>query len=323
MSIIQFLRILWVHRLLTVFTTVATVIGAGIAVLIIPPSYEGSTRIMLNTLRPDPVTGEIIGMNARTFMTTQSQLILDYGVAGQAVDKLGWLSNPETIAQYEADEGDGDLRRALAQRIIDRTNVKDVGGTNILEIVFRGSSPDDARTMANALRESYIESTLSARRLSATRNADWYIQQAEKERVLLAQAEAEKTAFERQSGIVMQDDKTDIETARLRALSGQSSLGGAMVAPQAAVQSSQAAIQLAQLDAQIDQAGRTLGPNHPTMLQMKLQRSSLARVVAEDQAAARAALAQSSRSVSASAVAVETAVRRQPELSRTGTRLSV
>lgn len=244
-------------------------------------------------------------------MTTQVELIRDYGVAGQAVDKLGWLSNPETIAQYQADQADGDLRRALAQRIIDRTKVNNVGATNILEIVFRGSSADDARLMANALREAYIDTTLNSRRQQATRNADWYIQQADKERTLLVQAEAAKTAYERQSGIVMQDDKTDIETARLRALSGQSSLGGAMVTAPVAAQSSQAAIQLAQLDAQIDQASKTLGPNHPTMLQMKLQRSSLSKVVAEDQAAARNAAAQSSRSVSASAVAVESAVRSQ------------
>ena len=313
MSIIQFIRILWAHRFLTILTTIATAIGASIAVMIVPASYEGTTRVMLNILKADAVTGEVIPTNsARTYIATQSELIRDFSVAGQAVEKLGWLSNPETIDQYNADNtGDGDLRRALAQRIIERTRVANVNGTNILEIVFRGSSPDDARTMANAIREAYIDTTLDSRRREATRNADWYVQQAERERELLAKADAEKTAYERANGIVMQDDKTDVETARLRALAGQSSLGGAVMAAPTAALSSPAAIQLAQLDAQIDQAGRTLGPNHPTMVQLRGQRATLSRVVSDDMAAARSAAALSASAMSTSAGAIENAVRVQ------------
>ncbi len=313
MSIIQFIRILWAHRLLTVLTTVATLIGATVAVLVVPPSYEGTTRVMLNILKPDAVTGEVVPTNsARTFIATQRELVRDFGVAGQAAESLGWLDNPATLEAYKADNTqDGDLRRALAQRIIDRTKVDVVTGTNILAITFRGPSPDDARTMANALREAYIDTTLNSRRREATRNAEWYIQQAAKEKALLLVADAVKTDYEREIGIVMQDDKTDVETARLRALAAQSSLGGAMMSAPAAVQSSQAAIQLAQLDAQIDQAGKTLGPNHPQMVQLRAQRGTLAKVVAEDTAAVRVASEGTARAMSASAGAIESAVRQQ------------
>jgi len=156
MSIIQFFRILWAYRLLTVLTTAATLVGALIAVLIIPPSYEATTRVMLNTLKPDPVTGEsMVGAAARTFMATQKELIKDVGVASQAVDQLGWLSDPETLQNYNAAGGqDVDLRRVMAQRISDRTRVEMIPATSILEIVFRAATPSDARTMANALRDA-------------------------------------------------------------------------------------------------------------------------------------------------------------------------
>jgi len=314
MSMIQFLRILWAHRLIPVLTTGATLIGATIAVLVIPPSYEGTTRVMLNVLKPDPVTGEVVAnANARTYVTTQTELIKDVGVAGQAVESLGWLSDPEAIRGYGANvASDGDLRRALAQRIIDRTRVEIVPGTNILAISFRAPSANEARAMANALREAYVATTLENRRRDAARNADWFIQQAAKERELLSKADAAKTAFEKEAGIVMQDEKVDIETARLRALALQAGVSApVMAAP--APQSSAASLQLAQLDAQLAQASRTLGPNHPTMVQMREQRAQLAKIAAQDEAAGRQAAAAAARAVQASSGALESAVRRQTE----------
>lgn len=312
MSIIQFLRILWAYRVLTVLTTVATLIGAFVAVLIVPPSYEAKTRLMLNTLKPDAVTGEVIGtQQARTFIATQRELIRDVSVASQAAEQLGWLNDPGTLEKYNAANGqDSDLRRAMAQRIIDRTNVDVVTGTNILEIGFRAPTPDDARTMSNALRDAYIETTLDARRREAMRNADWFARQADKERALLEKADADKTAYEKANGIVMQDEKTDIETARLRALAVQGGVGTVMAAP-TVLPSSQAAIQLAQLDSQIAQAAKTLGPNHPAMIQMKAQRQTLAKVAEDDMAAARSAASSASRAASESASAMSQAVNAQ------------
>src|SRR5436190_3652459 len=98
MSIIQFLRILWAYRLLTVLTTAAMLIGAIVAILVVPARYEASTRVMLDTLKPDQVTGRVRpDADSREFLYTQMELIKDYGVAGQAVDQLGWTSNPEYV----------------------------------------------------------------------------------------------------------------------------------------------------------------------------------------------------------------------------------
>jgi uncharacterized protein involved in exopolysaccharide biosynthesis len=313
MSIIQFFRILWAYRLLTVVTTVATLIGAGIAVLIVPPSYEASTRVMLNVLKPDPVTGLSMAGQAREYVETQLQLIKDFGVAGQAVDQLGWTSLPETLQGYTAaGSPDGGMRRWLAQSIIDKTKTGVVGGTNILEISFRAATPTQASSMANALRDAYIESTISGRRREAMRNAEWFTQQADKERQLLDAADQKKTAYEKETGIVMADEKTDIETARLRSLSGQTSAGTPMIqAPLAAATASPSTMQLAQLDAQIAQASKSLGANHPAMIEMHARRATLAKIVEQDQAAAREAVAASARAAGAGAGALNRAVAEQ------------
>ena len=196
MSIFQFLRILWARRAVTIATTVCTLIGALIAILIVPPRYEGVSRVMLNILKPDPITGEVIGQGARTYIQTQTELIKDDEVAGRAVDALGWTSSPDIITQYQTANNQGlDIRQWLAARIIAGTTVEIVGGTNILEIRYRSSTPSEAKAMANALRDAYIQSTLDTRRREASRTADWYEAQAEKERQLLVAADTAKTNF--------------------------------------------------------------------------------------------------------------------------------
>lgn len=297
MSLFQFLRILWAHRYVTIATTVCTLVGALIAIAIVPPRYEAVSRVMLNTLKPDPVTGEVISsVSSRTYIATQTELIKDYGVAGKAVDQLNWASSPDVITQYQTSNNNGmDIRRWLAQRITEGTGVKVVPGTNILEISYRASTPGEAKAMADALRNAYIDSTLDTRRREATRTADWYAVQAEKERSLLNAADAAKTAYEKEHGIVMQADSTDVDSARLRALSTQGAAPMAMIAPSMPV-TSPSATQLAQLDAAIGAASKNLGPNHPQMVQLRAQRATLAQVAAQEMAAARAAASAASAS---------------------------
>jgi polysaccharide biosynthesis transport protein len=307
MSVFQFLRILWAHRWLTIATTAATLVGAFVALLIVPPSYEAKTRVMLNLLRPDPVTGEVIAnANSRTYMATQMELIRDYGVVGQAIDNLGWASNPQYVQQYqEAHNNDIDIRRWLSQRMIERIDVSAVPGTNILEITFKAQTPVDAKAMADNLRNAYLDTALQSRRREATKTADWYAQQAAQEQAALNAADAAKTAFEKANGIVMQADNTDVDTARLRALAGQGAVGAPMIS---AAPPSAAAMELAALDAQITQASQSLGPNHPQMQAMRARRGILAKAAAADAAAASRAAAGAA---GAGAGALEAAVRAQ------------
>jgi uncharacterized protein involved in exopolysaccharide biosynthesis len=309
MSLFQFLRILWAHRWVTTATAVCTLIGAFVAILIVPPRYEGVSRVMLNTLKPDPVTGEVIsGAGARTYIQTQTELIRDYEVAGKAVDQLNWASSPDIITQYQTSNTNGlDIRRWLAQRIIGNTAVKIVTGTNILEISYRASTPTEAKQMADALRNAYIAASLEARRTEAKRTADWYTAEAEKERALLNAADAAKTAYEKEHGIVMQADNVDIETARLQALSGAGAAPPAIVAPMAPMTSGSSA-QLAQIDATLAQASKTLGPNHPQMVQLRAQRATVAQIASQEMAAARAAASAAASAANANASALRQAV---------------
>jgi succinoglycan biosynthesis transport protein ExoP len=291
MSFRQFFNILWVRRGVIIFTTLACLLGALVAIRILPPRYEATTRVVLDIVKPDPVTGEAISSAwARAYVKTQIELITDYRVAGKVVDSLGWTSSPIWAARYAARSKDdhSDFRRWLAETVIAGTDAKTVDASNILEIKYSSSSADAARKTVNAIRQAYFDQTLAFKREGAARNAEWFHQQAEKLRDQLAEAEKKKADFEKSNGIILQDDNVDTEMSRLKAISASAPAAAAAVAP-AATGTSPLAVQLSQLDAQIANAQQTLGPSHPDLLNMQRQRATLAASVAREAAAARSA----------------------------------
>jgi uncharacterized protein involved in exopolysaccharide biosynthesis len=309
MSIVQFLRIIWARRLLIGAATLACLVGAVIVTLILPPRWEATTRVMMGLLKPDPVTGQVItGPATRAYVATQTELVTDYSVAGQVPDQLGWLSDPGLIATYDhrSSSDKRDFRRWLADMIIARTKAQVLEGSNILEITYTATRPDDAKGVADALRKAYIDASLAFKRDEATRNADWFDTQANTAKVAVDRAEADKAAFEKANGIVMADDNIDLDTARLRALAAAGVAQPAMVTP--AATSSPASIQLAQIDASITEAAKTIGPNHPQMQALKAERAVLAQQAAQDQAAARAQAGAAASAAVASAGAIDRAV---------------
>jgi polysaccharide biosynthesis transport protein len=283
MNFLQFLRILVARRSIFFAALLSCFVVATLAIQILPERYKARTRVMLDTIKPDPVTGQVMAnQSLRSYTRTQTELIRDYQIAGPVVDQLGWASNPELVAQYQAaTNGKGDdIRRWLAQQIIDNTDANLIEASNILEITFNGSSPEAAKRIATMIRDAYIDASLDYRRQSAGKTADWYRDQTDKARALVTTAETARSQFAKEHGVVLQADSVDLESARLAALSSQTVaavgqtaapafVGGGNAAPPAA------STQLVQLNQQIAQAALTLGPNHPALQTLVRQRAVL------------------------------------------------
>lgn len=290
MSIIQFLRILWAYRLLIIISTVvATVLGV-LTVELVKPRYEAQSRVMLDVIKPDPVTGQVMATAfLRAYTKTQIELVKDLQVAKRVVDDMHWDKDPEFQKSYRSrpkSQSDLDFNRWAAEAVMKGADAKLIEGSNILEISYSSSSPDRAKDVADGLRKAYIDMTLQSRREAARRNAEWYEEQAQKAKAILFQAESQKAEFERANGILLQDDKVDVDSARLAALATQG--GASMITPTASgVAPSQA--QLTQVEAQLADASKVLGPNHPQLQALRKQREVLIGQVAQERNAASAA----------------------------------
>lgn len=281
MGVIQYVRMLWARRALIIFSTLGVFAASVVVSLMLPPVYEATSRIMINILRPDPVTGQAFNAQAaKAFLNTQTELIRDYRVAGKVVDVFGWTSNPQIAEEYRTRAKDDrrDFRRWLAQRIIDNTKVNLVENSNIVEITYRANSANTARMAADTIRDAYVDQTLAFRREDTARTAEWFKSQAKKLSEELTQAERRKADFEQKNGIVLQENNTDIESEKLKAIASAATMPTASISMPSLP--NPALAQLAQIDAQIAQMSEQLGPNHPQLLALKQQRAAVARAAA-------------------------------------------
>lgn len=289
MSVGQFLVIFWARRVLIFWATVSCLIGALIVCALLPPRWTSSARVMLDYVKPDPVTGQVIaGAATRAYVATQVQLVTDYTVAGKVAEQIGWLTDPNLIRGYGARSGKDqrDFRHWLADIVAQNSKAKLLEGSNILEISYTASTAKGATAVAEALLKSYMDATLDQRHEDAERNAVWYEEQTAKAKQGLEDAVAAETVFEKQNGIVMQDNKMDAETARLQALTMQ---GAPIATPYVpTTDSSQASAQLAEVDSQLAVAKKVLGPNNPAMQGLVSKRQALASEVDKEQANLRA-----------------------------------
>lgn len=290
MNIIQFFRILWVRRWIILPAFLVCVTTAALVVQFLPERYRATTRLVLDTFKPDPVTGQVMSSQfMRAYVQTQTELIEDYATAGRVVDELGWANDPANIAAFNASSSaaTGDIRRWLAKQISDNTKADVIEGSNILEISYSDSSPERAERIANLIRTAFLAQSLAAKRQAAAKSADWYTQQAEAARQSLLAAVQARTDFVKKSGIVLTETGSDLDTQKLAQLQGASAVPSAPVVA-AASGMGPAQLQLAQIDQQIQQAATNLGPNHPAFQALQRQREVLARAAAAERSQASA-----------------------------------
>ena len=288
MSIIQFLRIFWARRWIIAAATISCVVGGVIVGLVLPPRWEAHSRVLLDLDRPDSQTGQRV-TDSRDYASTQLSLIKDYAVAGRVADELGWLSDPALIQQYQhRDKGDTrDFRRWIAQRVIEGTKaslvVPDAMGmpSDIIDIGYTATTPKAAQAVADALRTAYIDARLDFTRQAASQNADWYSTQAQQAKAALDAATTSMTSYEKQSGIVLQDNKLDVDSNRLQSLSAQGIVApAAVISAQQNPEYSSLSLQLGQIDAAISEDSKTLGPNHPELQELRAKRATVAAALA-------------------------------------------
>ncbi len=298
MSIMQLLRILMVRRWIIFTTLVTCLVVALAAAKTLPARYQADARLVLDILKPDPVTGQTLGNGARAYISTQIELIQDYRIAGDVVDRLGWLQNPAVISNWQAETGGvGDMRRWASQRIIDGTSANMIEGSNILEIKYTAPNPDTAKQIVNMLRESYIEASLRFKTDSAGRTADWYREQAERAQRSLMAAEAAKAKFEQENSIIMgpNGDTESVKLANLQAAYLTARSGSTGVQYEATKQSNnspivdQMKLRLSQVNDEIGQADERFGKEHPTYKALVSRRSMIQAEIARETSSARAA----------------------------------
>jgi succinoglycan biosynthesis transport protein ExoP len=302
MNFADFLRVVRARWVLALSTFLAIVILALLANLLWPKSYRAKAAVMID-MKVDPVAGtSAVGlMPSAAYLATQVDILESGYVAQRVVRTLQLEQNALMREEWMSKTGGkGDLIAWLGDKIAEKLKVEEARESNVIDISYESPDPKFAAAMANAYAKAYIESTVQIRTSPARQYSDFFEERAKIARQKMETAQNKLSEAQKEKGILVTDEKLDVETAKLNDLSNQlTTLRGVVadagsrkaqaavsgeVAPDAMASTIVASLKsdLARLEAKLDESLERYGENHPLIVELKTSiASTRAKIRAE------------------------------------------
>jgi polysaccharide biosynthesis transport protein len=296
MDLNQFLLALRARRRAFYLVLAATVVTALAIALIVPKNYVATSTVLADARDAQSMVADGRGLSPREragYMQTQLDLIQSGKVAKRVVRDLKLTQLPGVREDYEAETGGlGTIEDWAAARLLDNM-VADNSASNIITIQAGAKDPKLAAEIANGFSKAYIDVSLELRTEPSQEAAAWFEDQLKGMRAAVADAQSKLTAYQKENGIIGMDERSDVESATLAAistqllaarnetydaqsrykyaaeyLSGSSSTGASNVADALPAVMDSPSVQaikaeLIRAETRLEQSAGDLGPNHP------------------------------------------------------------
>jgi chain length determinant protein EpsF len=284
--LLQILLSRWVS-----FAIAFTLVLAAVAVYTYrePKVYTAAASLVIDP-KVDPILGGVTaGMASPSYLMTQIDILQSTRVAARVVSTLKLTEIGELRERWLAStKGTGDFAAWLADMLRGSLDVRPSRGSNVVNLYYNGSDPRFVETVANAFVKAYLDVTLELRTAPARDYSAFFDTNAKSLRDKLEASQSKLSDFQRSTGLVVSDERLDVETQRLNELNGQ------LVAIQAAAADTQSRdkqaqaqgdrmldvminpmvaslrAELARQEAQLEQMSGRLGENHPQVRELKL-----------------------------------------------------
>lgn len=302
MSFAQLFSILKARWILAASVLLATV-GLVLTVsLIWPQKYMASASVVLDVKSVDPITGAMaVAAMSSSNLATQVDIIESDNVARRVVRMLKLDHDPSMQAQWEEDtdrrgEFEGWLAKWLQAGLSVKPSTKE---SSVIDIRASYASAKLAAAVADAFVRAYIDTTLELRVEPAKQYSAYFDQRLKQARADLQAAATRLSEFQKDNGIVGDDERLDVETARLNDLSGQLVMLHSVTAEAAgrARESKRSAnemadvvgnplvaslrVELVKQESQLEQLSSRLGEKHPSVLELQANVDSVKAKLAD------------------------------------------
>lgn len=223
MNLNQFFAILrarwWVGAVVLALTVVTTLAVS----LLLPKRYTATSTLVVDVKTPDPIAGVVFpAMVLPSYMATQVDIIESDRVAQRVVKGLKLADNPQVRQQWLEDTGgSGSIEGWLAGGFKRHLSVKPSKESNVITVSYTAPEARFAQALANAFVQAYLDTTIDLRTDPARQYVSFFDQRAKQLRAQLEKAQAKLSDFQREHGIMANDERLDVETARLNELSAQ------------------------------------------------------------------------------------------------------
>ncbi|MFZ6640327.1 Wzz/FepE/Etk N-terminal domain-containing protein [Undibacterium sp. TC4M20W] len=219
LSFAQIGAMLRARQLLIAFVMIVAVVGAAVASLILPKTYVAVADIFIDYRVNDPIGGrQFHPMQDESYLQTQFDVIKSVQVAERVIQALGLQTTPEAkrfVQRYGEQRG----LRALAESIVRNTDVSPHKNSRVIEIQYSSSDPKHAKEVANAVVKAYIDLSLEMMNAPARARRDQYNAQLESMSRQIDELQKKLTAYQQEYQIVDVDERADIESKQMNALS--------------------------------------------------------------------------------------------------------
>ncbi len=155
-------------------------------------------------------------------MGTQMDLIASERVGRAVIRALG-LSNDPGLREVwqEAGGGQGDFEAWLSEMMQKNLSVKPAPVSNVLTVAYTADDAAKAAAIANAYVKAYIDISLELRMERVRQYSSFFDARAKELRADLERAQEKLSAHQQKNGLIVGDEKLDVEAARLSELGAQ------------------------------------------------------------------------------------------------------
>ncbi|MFY8117880.1 MAG: chain length determinant protein EpsF [Roseateles sp.] len=289
MSFAQFLSILRARKMLFLAVLLAVLVPAVVVSLLLPKKYTATASVVVD-VKPDPLAAIAYqSMMTPAVMATQIDILQSDRVARRVVRGLRLTENPQIREQWLEDtKGEGDLETWLIERFQKELDVKPSRESSVINVSYSAADPRFAAALANAFVQAYIDTAVELRVDPAKQHSSFFDARAKEAREALEIAQGKLSAFQSENGVVMTDERMDIENQRLNELSTQlvmlQSLSAEATSRQAQATAgsadklaevtsnpvvSQLRADLSRQEARLQEISARLGDNNPQVVELK------------------------------------------------------
>jgi chain length determinant protein EpsF len=223
MNFPQFLLIVRARSHIILGTLIATVMLTLVVSLVTAKTYKATTTLVINYKGADPVSGLILQAQLMPgYMATQVDIISSKSVALRVVDKLKLVEGEEIKREFmDATGGKGNIRDWRAESLLRKLEVLPSRESGVMEVSFKGTSPQFAADAANAFAAEYQLMAIQLQTEPLRRASTYFGEQIKLLRENYENAQKNLSKYQQEKGIVSQDGRVDIEASRLNELSTQ------------------------------------------------------------------------------------------------------
>lgn len=290
----QLFLILFAHRYAAALAFVVVAVSGLAYTWYTPKAYQATTDLLVDS-RTDPIAGAVT--TGGNYIATQIAILQSERVAIGVVKRLRIADTPTLVDQWKgATQGKVPLENYYANLLRRGLLAEPLRGSNVIRLTFEGADPKFVTAVVNAYAQAYLDLVIDLRVEPVRQYADWFEDRLKTLRDNVEAAQTKLSEYQRENGIVGNDQRADIEGQRLEALLAQLvALQGENMAISSRQKTSsdelspdvQANPVVQSLRAELNKAENkltemsiSLGPKHPQRVQLDAQVAELKQQLA-------------------------------------------